>query len=391
MNSLHSFKLFFVGMRPDLVLTADQKVVHFRKHLKRINKLDKVKERTTSTKSSVIFSNKQNNEQSMTCSKITQLPQSVSFQNISRNIENSPGYPKLVYGNSNEDQAASYYPITRNAQYTKQMANETLVSATTNTPIYHNENAKTTEQTILVNKRSEQPTNIPNRQYEANYSQRTTSVTTLQPNAQLSGSNVIGHDLCSVQGIASEKMASQQGIQNNPTNAGRKVIPHQSNEHKHHQEYWNLGHKCRLQQMKHLKRQKLEKINEVIESFVPTMRTTNNRKEFIIKIINMHKDVSDETIESGSSDDIRVLNYSTKRPRLDREEPGSILTTVDLLNHFHSLSESFVKFAKTNEAFKCLKDRDKSELLKRNSQLFVMVSGDEEWCYFVILIIKIFH
>ena len=42
-------------MNPDLVLTADQKVVHFRKHLKKVNKLETIAARNGISKNGGIF------------------------------------------------------------------------------------------------------------------------------------------------------------------------------------------------------------------------------------------------------------------------------------------------------------------------------------------------
>ena len=55
----------------------------------------------------------------------------------------------------------------------------------------------------------------------------------------------------------------------------------------------------------------------------------------------------------------------------------STLTKEDVIDHFMSLEESFIKFACSNKTFKELCVGDRTELLKSNSILFVMVSRNK--------------
>ena len=50
------------------------------------------------------------------------------------------------------------------------------------------------------------------------------------------------------------------------------------------------------------------------------------------------------------------------------------LSLSDLINHFSSMVESFVTFAKNCPTFQDLCKEDQSELLEKNSLMFVMVS-----------------
>ena len=124
--------------------------------------------------------------------------------------------------------------------------------------------------------------------------------------------------------------------------------------------YRRFQNDSHLQDPRYIRRLKLAKIDEIIEIFVPVMRETWIRREFALKMVNLHKSISTENIESK--------NASVSLKRTTDE-----LNLQDLLNHFSSLLASFVRFASSYPAFQDLCKEDQSELLKRNSLMFVMV------------------
>ena len=370
--------LYFLGMKPELVLTADQKVVHFRKHLKKVNKLEKTKGRIVATKNGFRVDKNANNEDTKTNKQppsIVQNPNlapSTPLYNIQKIIEHSSRDVRFIVNKSNEVRASSYTLTARNDENIIQNAHNTLSSEELNQP--HLDPKQNKETVIYVKpaiKVFQQSTETLHFQNTPIYIPKIIPTNPCQPNNHFSQS-VICQEPQSVQKVVLAKVESRRV--NGFDNLQRSSKHHQTNVDKDHHEYWNLGHKCRLQQIKHNKRQKLAKINEIIEIFVPSMRTTKIRKEFIVKIINLHKDVSYESVEYGNSDETGLLNYSAKRPRLERKDLRSTLNSFDLLAHFQALDESFVKFAENNQLFKCLLEIDQTELLKKNSQMFVMVS-----------------
>ena len=348
-------------MNPDLVLTADQKVVHFRKHLKKVNKLEKIAARNGISKNGDIFiSNSRTdllagNDQKTKDFGNSGLQQIHPLNNVKRNLQNKTEASTLNQYNSNDVNPPLYYLTPGNDELTNANDSRKIVPVTTSqSNTKESNNISLCENTLI-------------------YTQQITPINTFQSNLVPTNPVILQTSLSSHVN-ASVDIESQKkhpcnlnNIENTP-----KIHPHNMIKDRH--EYWTLGHKCRLQQIKHLKRQRLAKINEIIETFVPAMRTTKMRKDFIVKIVNMHKDVSYQTLGSGNSNEIGIMNYSTKRPRLDKENSSNILTIVDLLSHFHALDESFVMFAESSQSFKCLLEKDKAELLKRNSQMFVMVS-----------------
>ena len=112
---------------------------------------------------------------------------------------------------------------------------------------------------------------------------------------------------------------------------------------------------------KYIKRQKLSKIDEIIDIFVPAMKQTQIRRDFAIKIVNLHMK------ESIKITDLNRVDATS--PQSDIDE----LCLIDLLTQFNSLIQSFVLFANNYPAFQGLCKEDQSELLKRNSFKFVMV------------------
>ena len=124
------------------------------------------------------------------------------------------------------------------------------------------------------------------------------------------------------------------------------------------------------------KNTKVAKIDEIFDIFVPAMGATSINESFIIKLINLHRNKSNETKE------VKTLCPTMKGGTASSILAGgtknaySTLNKEDVLVHFLSLEESFIKFACSNKTFKELCVGDRTELLKRNSILFVMVSNN---------------
>ena len=115
---------------------------------------------------------------------------------------------------------------------------------------------------------------------------------------------------------------------------------------------------------------KLAKIDQILEDFVPAMRTTNIPTEFVWQLIDFHK--------TGGSNGINSEEDLCKPSKTEDTDGGNEdvkerLNKKELLKYFNALEESFVKFARSNLVFKSLCEKDQLELLKRNSILFVMV------------------
>ena len=110
------------------------------------------------------------------------------------------------------------------------------------------------------------------------------------------------------------------------------------------------------------RRSKLAKIDGIIETFVSAMRKTQIRRDFTIKIVNLHKSISNGNDEGDGKND------PESKCLIDS------LCLSDLINHFSSVVESFVTFAKNCPTFQDLCKEDQSELLEKNSLMFVMVS-----------------
>lgn len=122
------------------------------------------------------------------------------------------------------------------------------------------------------------------------------------------------------------------------------------------------------------RKMKVAKIDEIFDIFVPAMGSTSIKESFIIKLINLHRNKSNETEEEKMSrPSIRVATTSKIFPG-ETKNAYSGLTRNDVLDHFISLEESLNKFASSNKTFKELCVGDRIELLKQNSIRFVMVS-----------------
>ena len=120
---------------------------------------------------------------------------------------------------------------------------------------------------------------------------------------------------------------------------------------------------------KYIKKQKLLKIDEIIDIFVPAMKQTQIRRDFAIKMVNLHMK------ESIKITDLNRVDGTTPQSNVDE------LCLADLLTQFSSLIQSFVIFANNYPAFQGLYKEDQSELLKRNSFKFVMVRLTSIWLY----------
>ena len=110
-----------------------------------------------------------------------------------------------------------------------------------------------------------------------------------------------------------------------------------------------------------IRRSNLAKIDGIIETFVSAMKETQIRRDFTIKIVNLHKNIS-------------TANITDEKMNPDSKCLIDTLNMSDLINHFSSMVESFVTFANNYPAFQSLCNEDQSELLKRNSLMFIMVS-----------------
>ena len=115
---------------------------------------------------------------------------------------------------------------------------------------------------------------------------------------------------------------------------------------------------------------KLTKINQILEDFIPAMRTTNIPTAFVWQLIDLHK--------TGCSNGFNAREELCKPLKTQERDDGNRdvkekLNKKELLKYFNVLEESFVKFARSHIVFKSLCEKDQMELLKRNSILFVMV------------------
>ena len=92
-------------------------------------------------------------------------------------------------------------------------------------------------------------------------------------------------------------------------------------------------------------------INDIYETFEAAMRGAQISTDFICCLINLHQNTTDECFLCGQVS-----------PTLDM-----------LLNHVNALQTSFTKFAYSCKTFQDMLEIDKTELLKRNALMFVMV------------------
>jgi hypothetical protein len=140
------------------------------------------------------------------------------------------------------------------------------------------------------------------------------------------------------------------------------------------------------------RKMKLSKIDKIFDNFVPSMRDTIVSPEFVMKLINLHKnnktfEAKDETIlrpGTSSVEPLILVEHNTKAELTHKLEPD------ELLAHFNRLDESFLQFASSNQNFRALCKCDQNELLHKNSLLFTMVSICENCCYMELFMICIY-
>jgi hypothetical protein len=127
------------------------------------------------------------------------------------------------------------------------------------------------------------------------------------------------------------------------------------------------------------RKKKLAKIDKIFEQFVPAMRTTDIDKHFVNNLIALHKRKTNE--EKYSHDSSRkgyLLRLSMAEENENNLDDAQKLGLSEVLSHFGSLEESFIKFARANDVFKTLCEADQIELLSRNSILFVQVGNKSD-------------
>ena len=109
------------------------------------------------------------------------------------------------------------------------------------------------------------------------------------------------------------------------------------------------------------------------------MRTTDIDENFVTNLIALHKRKTNE--EKYSHDSSRkgyLLRLSMAEENGNDLDVAQKLCLDEVLSHFDSLEESFIKFARANDVFKTLCEKDQIELLSRNSILFVQVSNTSD-------------
>jgi len=126
------------------------------------------------------------------------------------------------------------------------------------------------------------------------------------------------------------------------------------------------------------KKLKLSKINEIFDTFVPAMQTTNISQDFVIKLMRLHKNKNNDTRDISSSESenflVEFLPTSEYESRTNVNIKNQKLTKKDFIKHLNALAKAFQRFAESNKKFQDLCENDKMELLDRNSLMFVMVS-----------------
>ena len=129
-----------------------------------------------------------------------------------------------------------------------------------------------------------------------------------------------------------------------------------------------------LQGVTYDRKKKLEKIDRIFEAFVPAMRTADIGNGFVLKLIGLHKRKTEVEKYTGKSTlKNHLLRSTITEEHIDGNGTDLRLSIKELLKHFISLEESFTSFARGNEVFKQLCEKDQTELLTRNSILFVQV------------------
>ena len=167
------------------------------------------------------------------------------------------------------------------------------------------------------------------------------------------------------------------------------LAPISSNRHQKHPKNAVV-----IQDVKYQRKMKLTKIDEIFETFVPSMRTTTIPEDFVEKLIELHKRENnfENELSSVVAHESSINSPMTKEPGTFRKDT-KVLSIKDLLTHFNSLEEAFVRFGRSNEMFQDLGEEDQIELLNRNSLLFVNVSKTTtiNKLHFVYFILKLTH
>ena len=123
------------------------------------------------------------------------------------------------------------------------------------------------------------------------------------------------------------------------------------------------------------RKEKLSKIDNIFQMFVPAMRSTNISQEFVDKLIDLHKRKTHEEkrlLENPRR--MRLRKSSLKTGNRKFHNTASSLSQNELFTYFNCIEESFAKFARSITLFQKLCENDQAELLKRNSLLFVKAS-----------------
>ena len=103
------------------------------------------------------------------------------------------------------------------------------------------------------------------------------------------------------------------------------------------------------------------------------MRTTEISKDFIINLISIHKRKTDEEKYSNDTSRKGHLLKLTLSDDTRMESDAMRLSIDQVSSHFESVEEAFIKFAQSNNVFQQLSKSDQTQLLARNSLLFVQV------------------
>ena len=122
------------------------------------------------------------------------------------------------------------------------------------------------------------------------------------------------------------------------------------------------------------RQEKVSMIDKIFEMFVPAMRSTNISQEFVQKLIGLHKHKTEEEKNQKNIHlNEKLLKFSEKNERPSFYDAASSLNQSELLTYFNCIEESFIKFARSCTQFQQCCEHDQTELLKKNSLLFVKV------------------
>ena len=89
---------------------------------------------------------------------------------------------------------------------------------------------------------------------------------------------------------------------------------------------------------------KLDKIDNIFETFVPAMRTTLMSQEFVFKLIDLHKSKMNEEKELDNLNPTEhLVKSSMTQESHSVHNTTQTLSKEELFTHFNSLEKSFVK------------------------------------------------